>query len=85
MASSELEVTPPMVVDLGKQRRSRIKDLKRGRGKLMDDVHNVVDRVVAEFGDQANGKQFIPVVIVFRKKSRRRRKAALRLPLPFGF
>lgn len=79
---SETAVMLPMVVDLGKQRRSRIKDLKRGRGKLIGEVDQVMERVQAELGVDAAGKQFVPVVIVFEKKSKKRRGFALPLPFP---
>ena len=63
--------TAPIVVTLGSQNRKRIRGLKRGRGKLMDEVSNVVDQVRASFGEHAEGKVFIPVVLVYRRKRRR--------------
>lgn len=75
-------VVPPIVVDLGKTRRSRIKDLKRGRGKLVDEVHDVVTRVRDDLGPAAEGKQLIPVVIVYRRKAKKRRRRGRGLPFP---
>jgi hypothetical protein len=72
-APRDLNVTAPVVVDLGKARRSRIKDLKRGRGRLMEEVDEVVDDVRAEMGAAAEGKHFIPIVIVYRRKRRKGR------------
>ena len=60
----------PVVVTLGNQSRKRIRRLKRGRGKLMDEVSNVVDQVRANFGEHAEGKVFVPVVLVYRRKPR---------------
>jgi membrane-bound lytic murein transglycosylase MltF len=79
---NESSGVPPMVIDLGKQRKSRLKDLKRGRGKLVAEVAEVMDRVRAELGPDAANKQLIPVVLVYQKKSKRRRRG-LALPLPF--
>jgi len=64
-------VTAPIVVSLGKENRKRIRRLKRGRGKLMDDVSTVLDQVRASFGDQAAEMTFVPVVLVYRRKQRR--------------
>jgi uncharacterized protein DUF6200 len=62
------QVSPPVVVSLGKQSRKRIRSLKRGKGKLVDEVNSVVDQVRASFGDGADGKVFVPVVVVYRRK-----------------
>ncbi len=67
-------VNAPVILDLGKTRRKHIKRLKRGQGKLVDDVDAAMREVQATLGEQANGSQLIPVVIVFRKKSKKRRR-----------
>ena len=72
-APRDSNVTAPVVVDLGKTRRSRIKDLKRGRGRLMEEVDEVVDDVRNEMGAAAEGKHFIPIVIVYKRKQRKGR------------
>jgi hypothetical protein len=64
-------VAAPIVVSLGKESRKRIRRLKRGRGKLMNEVENVLDQVRANFGEHADGKIFVPVVLVYRRKQRR--------------
>jgi hypothetical protein len=63
----------PIVVDMGKKSRKQIKNLKRGKGRLVDDVAAVVDEVKANWGSNSAGKEFVPVVIVYRKKSKRGR------------
>ena len=63
--------TAPIVVSLGTESRKRIRRLKRGRGKLMGEVSNVMDQVRASFGEHADGKIFVPVVLVYRRKRRR--------------
>jgi hypothetical protein len=78
--ASNPNVLSPVVIELGKKRRKPLKELARGRGKLVDDVNQVVERVRAELGDQARGKEFVPVVVVFQKKSRKRQRMAFPLP-----
>lgn len=63
---------PPIVVDLGKEKRSRIKALKRGSGKLMQEVRNATNEVLASLGPAADGREVIPIVFIYRKKERRR-------------
>lgn len=75
------EPVPPIVVDLGKTRRSQIKDLKRGRGKLADEVQDVVARVRDDLGESASGMQFVPVVIIYKRKSKKKKRRGLGLPL----
>lgn len=71
----------PIVVDLGKRRRKLIRQLKRGQGKLMNDVAQVMDEVRANLGPEAEGKELVPVVIVYQRK--RRRKAGGLLPMMY--
>lgn len=78
----EPQVVTPVVVDLGKVRRKHVKRLKRGEGKLAEEVLDVVDEVVEELGDELEGATLVPIVMVYerkRKKSRRRRT----IELPF--
>lgn len=67
-------VNAPVILDLGKTKKKNIKRLKRGQGKLVGDVQDAMREVTASLGDQADGKQLIPVVLVYRKKSRGRRR-----------
>ena len=66
-------VAAPIVIDLGKKKRREIKRLKRHGGKLMDEVDAALHRVLSTLGDDANDKQIVPVVFVYRKKDRRRK------------
>jgi hypothetical protein len=63
-------IPSPIVLDLGKQRRKRIKQLRRGAGKLMDEVNaSIVElRVAGAIGPTAQ-----PVVVVVREKRRKTR------------
>jgi|GraSoiStandDraft_41_1057321.scaffolds.fasta_scaffold4084295_1 uncharacterized protein (UPF0335 family) len=59
----------PIVVSLGKQRRKRIKELVQGKGKLMDEVNNVVAELRTS-GKIAPAAQQIIVVVKERPKRR---------------
>lgn len=77
--TTQERILPPLVIDLGKTRRKRIKRLKRGRGKLAREVQQVVAEVSASLGDEAHDKEIIPVVVIYRRKRKKRRG----LSLPF--
>jgi rRNA processing protein Krr1/Pno1 len=76
------DVTVPIVIDLGKVRRKRVKDLKRGRGRLMGDVHQALNQVRETMGDSIEGKELVPIVLIYRRRRKRRRRG-LGLGLPF--
>ena len=65
-------ISAPIVVDLGKARRRRIRQLKKGTGPLASEVMDVVAQVKAELGQEAASREFVPVVVVYRRKPRRR-------------
>lgn len=69
-------ISTPVVVDLGKVRKKRIKQLKKGRGKLFADVSETVDEVIEGLGADASGKEIVPIVVVYKQKSKKRRKRA---------
>jgi len=70
----------PVVVDLGRKRRKDILALKRGEGKLMENVHKVIEEIRAN-STELKGKELVPVVILYRRPERRNKLAEL---LPFG-
>lgn len=75
-------VNAPIILDVGKTSRKNIRQIKQGQGKLMDDVQDAMAEVTASLGDQANGQHLIPVVLLYRKKSRRNKKGGV-LPVFF--
>jgi hypothetical protein len=81
MEEQTTEITRPIIVDLGKQRAKKIKQLKRGKGKLWTEVIDVVEEVSAQLGDEAEGKTIVPLVLVYRKKDKRKSLNSL---LPFA-
>ena len=79
MGSQTTSATAPVVIDLGKQKSKAVRALKKGQGKLMDDVTRVMQEVRANSAELA-GKELVPVVMVYRKKPKRKRGGML----PFG-
>ncbi len=74
------EMTQPIIVDLGRKSRKKIKDLKNGRGPLWNDVQDVIDEVKESMGDEAAGKVFVPVVMVYRTRPKRQRLEKILFP-----
>jgi hypothetical protein len=86
---SETEINRHFV-DLGKQSRKQIRRLKKGGGKLMDEVDSAVKQIAEKSGVDPKG--IISVVILCRQKRQKRRSGRgggftfpLPLPLPFRY
>jgi len=63
--SSKVKAGGPVVVDLGKQPRGRVKRLRRGEGRLMDEVRDCVAEL------RRTGKVSVtaePIIVVVRQK-----------------
>jgi len=75
------EMTQPIIVDLGRQKASQIKDLKAGEGELWDEVLDVVDEVKEMLGDEAAGKMMVPIIMIYEKKSSQPRIERILFPL----
>jgi Family of unknown function (DUF6200) len=73
----------PIILDLGKASRKRVRQLKRGQGRLLEDVQDALTEVTATLGEQAEGKQIVPVVLMYRKRSRRKARGGGIVPIPF--
>ena len=71
--SDNREPMTPVVIDLGKARRRRVKALKRGRGPLTDEVAEVVEQVHRSLGPGTEGVTLVPVVIIYEKKRKRKK------------
>jgi hypothetical protein len=69
----ELPPLPPVVVDLGKVKNKRIKQLKRGEGPLLEELDDVVAAIEEELADEIGDRAVLPVVVLYRKKEKRRR------------
>ena len=71
-------VQAPVIVDLGKKSKKAIRKLKRGTGKLMDEVDDAIDQVRAHLSEADKDKQIIPVLVIYQRK----RKGGGRRGLP---
>lgn len=66
--SDKPDRSAPVVLDLGRQRRKKIKQLRRGEGRLLDDINGAIEelRTVGTIGALSQ-----PVVIIVREKARK--------------
>lgn len=78
--ATESEIITPVVVDLGKVKRKHVKRLKRGTGRLADEVLDVMDEVVDLLGEELEGATLVPIVMIYEKKPKKRRRT---IELPF--
>ena len=76
----DLMVVTPIVVDLGKIRRKHVKRLKRGEGRLVEEVLDVLDEVVEELGDDLEGSSLVPMVMIYERKPKKRKRSTIELP-----
>ncbi len=74
----ESKYRTPVIVQLGKKKKKKIKELKQGYGSLMDEVWRAASQSVPADGQT----EVIPVVVIYEKKSKRGR---WRTPLLGGF
>jgi hypothetical protein len=73
----EIEAVTPVIVDLGKAKRKKIKQLKGGDGPLMEEVLDVLDEVANHLGQELEGKTLVPIVMIYEKKGKKKRKITL--------
>jgi hypothetical protein len=76
------EMTQPVIIDLGKQKPRSLKELKKGEGDLWDEVLDVAEEVKEMLGGEAEGKVFIPIILLYQEKSRRRRLDLTKILFP---
>ncbi len=70
--TSTLSSAPPLITDLGKKKRKRIKQLKKGKGKLMSEINKSIEYVRSELRDSVDDNAVvIPVVLIVEKKRRK--------------
>jgi len=70
----------PVILDLGKAKRKEIRQLRDGQGPLVNEVQSALHDVAQSLGEQAQGAQIVPVVLIYRKRSRRRNRGRSLLP-----
>jgi hypothetical protein len=71
---TSIEMTQPIIIDLGKQKNRALKNLKKGKGQLWDEVLDVVEEVKDTLGAEADGKILIPIVVLYREKPKQKRR-----------
>jgi hypothetical protein len=66
MSEETLLTTNPIVVDLGNRESRLIRELKKGRGDLLDEVNEIVDEVSERIKPAAEGVErvFVPVIVI---------------------
>ena len=73
----DFDVTEPIIINLGKQKPKRIKNLLKGRGKLWFEVQDVIDEVGELLSDELEGKTVVPLVLVYGKKPKKKKSLGL--------
>lgn len=63
------ETKTPIIIDLGKHRRKRVKDLRRGTGRLADEVNDCILELQAA-GTISPSAQTVVVVVREKRKSK---------------
>jgi hypothetical protein len=72
---------PVVVVDLGTKSKKAIDNLKGGKGRIMDEVEEAIERVRSHLPVADQNKQILPIVLIYRRK-RRQRVTLPALPFP---
>ena len=63
---------PPIIIDLGKVKKKKVRDFKEGRGELALEVQQIVAETRSNLGADGAGKELLPIVLVYRQKRRKR-------------
>lgn len=69
----------PIIIDLGKLGPKKVKQLKKGQGPYQDEVLPAIEKVGAELQKETEGKEILPVVVLYRKKGKRTKLPTLKL------
>ncbi len=75
-----VDMTQPVIIDLGRQKSKDLNGLKKGQGKLWDELLDIVEEIKDQLGEQADGKVLMPVVMIYQKKAKRQRLDKLFFP-----
>jgi hypothetical protein len=68
-----LDVHAPFIFDLGKRKKKTCRRIKEGRGPVERRVRESVQYAADKLGEDAKGKVFVPVVVLFERRRTRRR------------
>lgn len=70
MEDKKTDTLQPIIIDAGKQRGKRVKQLKRGEGKLAARVQTAAQQVaLQQDGEQ---EEIVPVVLIVRSEKKRK-------------
>jgi hypothetical protein len=75
----------PVIVDMGSESKKAIKKLKRGTGKLMDEVHRTIDQVRESLTEEERNKPILPLLVIYRQKTKSLKPSLPSIPNPFTF
>ncbi len=64
---------PPLIVDLGRVSKKKVRQLKNGQGIYWEEVEPVITDVKAKLGKEAEGKEIFPVIVIYEKKAGRKK------------
>ena len=67
------KVGTPVIIDLGRKNRKRVRELKKGEGIYQSEVLPTIDEVIAGLPAEDKGKAVVPVVVIYEKKPRRKK------------
>jgi hypothetical protein len=59
---------------MGRKKRKAFRRLRKGRDAAMGEVAEVVEEVRQQLGERAEGAILLPVVVLYQKKAKRRRR-----------
>jgi len=74
---SKTDTKAPIIIDLGKQRRKKVKDLRSGTGRLAETLNGCLDELRTA-GTLAPNSQTVVVIV----RQRRRRNKSLKGLIP---
>ena len=73
-AATSAAPAPPIIIDLGKVKKKKVRQLKEGRGELTLEVQQVLADTRANLGTDGGSKELVPVILVYQRKRGRKRK-----------
>lgn len=62
----------PIVIDLGRTSSKKVKQLKSGEGIYHSEVEPTIAQVRSQLGSDLEGKELLPVIIIYEKKPKRK-------------
>lgn len=77
--------TPPIIIDLGKVGKKKVRQFKEGRGEIAAEVQQILNETRGNLGADAAGKELVPIVLVYKQKRGGRGKNKKKFGLPFPF